>query len=53
MKIIETEHGLLYRAEIGKKVRYKNTQRLYSEILVLEETDKIEEVEEEQYECNI
>ena len=46
MKVIQTEHGLIYRADIGKKVRYKGSNRLYSEILSLKETDQIEEVED-------
>ena len=47
MQIIEKHNGYLYRADIGKRVHFINDKRLYSEILIKEETDKIEEVEEE------
>ena len=47
MEKIITQHGFLYRAEVGKKVHYVGSDRYYSEILSLEETDKIEEVEAE------
>ena len=47
MQIIELEDRKIYRAKKGKKVRFVNSNKLYSEIVVMnEETNKkVEEVE--------
>lgn len=45
MKIIELEDRVIYRASKGKKVKFLNDEIKYSEIVVKQETDKIEEVD--------
>ena len=45
MKIIKLEDRVIYRASKGKKVKFLNDESRYSEIVVKQETDKIEEVD--------
>lgn len=46
MKIITLEDRIIYRADKGKKVKFENNDRLYSEISVeLDDTRKVVEVE--------
>lgn len=45
MQIIELQDRIIYRASAGKKVKFINDKNTYSEIVVKEETNKIEEVD--------
>ena len=47
MEVIKLDNRVIYRADKGKKVKFVNDPKntLYSEIEVLEETDRIVEVE--------
>lgn len=44
MEIIKLVDRVIYRADIGKKVKFVNSDILYKEIVVKKETDKIVEV---------
>ena len=46
MKTIRLDDRIIYRADDGKKVKFKGTDRLYSEISVsLDDNREVEEVE--------
>ena len=46
MVVIKLSDRVIYRAEVGKKVKHLGDNKLYSEIAVKEETDQIIEVVE-------
>ena len=45
MQVIRLEDRVIYRPSKGKKVKFVNDKIKYSEIVVKEETNKIEEVD--------